>query len=97
MTVRARSTPNPSPTRSIINFCKCGRRVLFVLKPSRPHSSGLGGLTGTDPGLATPRYQPHDSIDDPAAPALLHLYVIIFVIRSTINRASSSRMWVSAP
>jgi len=55
MTVRARSTPNPSPTRSTVNFCKQERRVLFVLKPSRPYPSGLGGLTGTDPGLATPK------------------------------------------
>ena len=54
MTVRGRSTPNPSLTRSIINFCKWERRVLFVLKPSQPHPSGLGDLTGTDPGLAVP-------------------------------------------
>jgi len=53
--VRARCTPDPFITCFTTNFCKKGGRVRFVLKPSWLLSSGFGGLTGTDPGPATPK------------------------------------------
>ena len=49
------STPSPSITRSTIDFCKWEKRILSILKSSWPYSSGLGGPTGADPGLATPK------------------------------------------
>ena len=91
---------SPSLTCAITDFCKQERRVLFVLKPSRLHSGGLGGLAGTNTDPATPKKSsiiPYYSIDNPTAPALTYLHAIISTTRSTIKQAGNRRMWVSTP